>query len=82
MVKFSIHLNRRVFIMVLLMAWRLALGRRARAGFTSLVCQIKIPADNILNKIFFLFFPENWLRHFMQIVSSGDNLHEMPKPIF
>ena len=27
--------------------------------------------------IFFLFFPENRIWHFMQIVSTGDNLHEM-----
>ena len=27
-----------------------------------------------------LFSPEN--RHFMQTVSSGDNLHEVSKPIF
>ena len=33
-------------------------------------------------EIFFLFFQENRFRHFMQIVSSGDNLHEMPNPIF
>ena len=31
---------------------------------------------------FFLFFPENRLWHFMQIVSIGDNLHEMSKPVF
>ena len=30
--------------------------------------------------IFFLDFPENRICHFMQIVSSGDNLHEMSKP--
>ena len=29
-----------------------------------------------------IIFPENKLRHFMQIVSSGDNLHEMSQPIF
>ena len=33
-------------------------------------------------EIFFLIFPENTLWHFMQIVSLGDNLHEMSKPIF
>ena len=27
--------------------------------------------------IFFLFYPENRLSHFIQIVSLGDNLHEM-----
>ena len=32
--------------------------------------------------IFFLFFPENWIWHFMQIVSFGDNLHEMSNPVF
>ena len=32
--------------------------------------------------IFFLFFPENRIWHFMQIVSIGDNLHEMSNPVF
>ena len=34
------------------------------------------------NAIFFLFFLENRIWLFMQIVSSGDNLHEMSDPIF
>ena len=34
-------------------------------------------------EIFFFFvFSENMLWHFMQIVSLGDNLHEIPKPTF
>ena len=43
----------------------------------------KVSAENILN-YFFLFFPENRFGHFVQIVSllTGDNLHEMSKPIF
>ena len=32
--------------------------------------------------IFFLFFPVNRIWHFMQIVSWGDNLHEMSNPVF
>ena len=32
--------------------------------------------------IFFLFFPENRIWHFMQIVSTGDNLHGMSNPVF
>ena len=32
--------------------------------------------------IFFLYFHENRIRHFMLIVSSGDNLHEMSYPVF
>ena len=32
--------------------------------------------------MFFLFFLENRIRHFMQIVSIGDNLHEVSNPIF
>ena len=32
--------------------------------------------------IFFLFFWENRIWHFMQIVSSGDNLEEVSNPIF
>ena len=30
----------------------------------------------------FLFFPVNRIWHFMQIVSWGDNLHEMSNPVF
>ena len=34
-------------------------------------------------EIFFLFFPrENRIWHFMQIASTGDNLHEMSYPVF
>ena len=40
----------------------------------------KFSADNILN-YFFLFFQGNRFCHFMQIVSYGDNLHEMSNPI-
>ena len=32
--------------------------------------------------IFFLFLTENRIWHFMQIVSIGDNLHEMSGPVF
>ena len=32
--------------------------------------------------IFFLFFLENRIRHFMHIVSDGDSLHEMSNPAF
>ena len=42
---------------------------------------IKFSADNI-SKEFFLFFPENRFWHFMQIVSNGDNLHEISNPVF
>ena len=33
--------------------------------------------DNLM--IFFLFFPESRIWHFMQTVFIGDNLHEMSK---
>ena len=32
--------------------------------------------------IFFLFFLENRIWNFMQIVSKGHNLHEISNPIF
>ena len=32
--------------------------------------------------MFFLFFQENKFWHFVQIVSNGDNLHKMSKPVF
>ena len=39
------------------------------------------PADNKLVYFsFFFFFFLNW--YFMQIFSSGDNLHEMLNPVF
>ena len=41
----------------------------------------KFSADNIL-KFLFLIFPENKFWHFMQVVSTGDYLHEMSVPIF
>ena len=33
-------------------------------------------------QIVFNFIQENRIWHFMQIVSTGDNLHEMSKPVF
>ena len=33
-------------------------------------------------EIIFLFFPENQIWQFMQVVSIGDNLHEMSNPVF
>ena len=32
--------------------------------------------------ILFLFFPVNRIRHFMQIVSNGENVHEMSNPVY
>ena len=32
--------------------------------------------------ILVLYFPENRIWYFMQIVSSADNLHEMSNPVF
>ena len=40
-------------------------------------------ADSADDKLMiFLFFPENKFWHFLQIVSWGNNLHEISKPIF
>ena len=41
-------------------------------------------ADSADDKLmlFILFFQENRMWHFMQIVSLGDNLHEVSHPIF
>ena len=33
-------------------------------------------------EIFFLVFPESRLLHLMQLVSLGDTLHGMSKPVF
>ena len=32
--------------------------------------------------IFFLFFPENRIRQYMQIVSNGDILYKISNPVF
>ena len=50
-------------------------------GAYHFACWVKISANNIL-KHFFLFFLENGIWHFMQIVSLGDNLHEVSNLIF
>ena len=50
-----------------------------RLTFTALLAN---SADDKL-MIFFLFFQENRICYFMQIVSTGDNnLHEMSNPVF
>ena len=41
----------------------------------------KFSADHILKYLTY-FFQKIWFWHFMQIVSCGDNLYEMSKPIF
>ena len=43
-----------------------------------------VPSNSADKKfmIFFWFFPENRIWYFMQIVSIGDNLHDMSKPVF
>ena len=42
---------------------------------------VEFSADKVL-KYVVLYFPENRIWHFMQIVSIGDNLHEMSNPLF
>ena len=37
---------------------------------------------NLDDELSFLFFPEDRIWHFMQIVSIGDNLQEILKPVF
>ena len=41
----------------------------------------KIAADDFL-KYFLFYFPDNRICRIMQIVSLGDNLHDMSIPIF
>ena len=48
--------------------------------YLMLIMQVKHFGDNIM-KYFFLFFPENQLLHFMQIVFLENNLYEMSKLI-
>ena len=52
-----------------------------QSGVLTLTTLWASSADDKL-MIYFLFFPENRFRHFMQIVSCGDNLHKMSKPVF
>ena len=50
------------------------------ASVLHFACWVKFSADNILN-IFCLFSLENRIWYFMQIVSLGDNLHEVSDSI-
>ena len=47
-----------------------------------LACWVKFLADDVLDFFSHFFFPENRIWHFMQIVSIGDNLHEVSNPVF
>ena len=51
------------------------------AVFLTITAHWANSADNKL-MIFYLFFPENRIWYCMHIVSTGDNLHEMPNPDF
>ena len=53
-------------------------GSQAALTFTILWAN---SADDKL-VLFFSYFTENRIWHFMQIVSNGDNLHEMLNPVF
>ena len=48
--------------------------------FTSTTLWANSADDKLV--VFFLFFPENRIWHCKQIVSIGDNLHEMSNPVF
>ena len=50
-------------------------------AFTEIILSFTTIWTNSTDKLmaFFVFFPENRIWHFMQIVSIGDNLHEMSK---
>ena len=51
-----------------------------KAGFTFTTILANSVDDKLM--MFFLFFPENRIWYFMQIISMGDNLHEMSKTVF
>ena len=53
---------------------------KVNAGFNFIILCANSADDKLMIFLYF-FFQENRLWHFMQIV-SGDNMHEMSKPIF
>ena len=53
-----------------------------RRGLQTLTTLWADAADDKLMIFFLFFFLENRIWHFMQIVSIGDNLHEVSEPIF
>ena len=55
--------------------------RKQRAGLTSNILWANSADDKLMTFFFYVFFLENRLWQFMQIVSFC-NLHEMSKPIF
>ena len=38
---------------------------------------VSVQIQHTTNNIFYLFYPEQSIRQFVQIVADGDNLHEM-----
>ena len=59
------------------------LQRQSISGFSRTRVNAKHVGKNFSRhfEMFFLFFPVDRIQHFMQIVSFGDNLLEMPNPI-
>ena len=79
---FSSYLTRRFRVnIVSLLAGYLITGLQIRWCFHLILITLgKIFSRHI--EIFFSFFPENRIWHFMQIGSNGDNLHEVSDPSF
>ena len=50
-------------------------------GIYCLALWVKFTSDDLW-EYFSYFFSENWFWYFMQIVSTGDNLHEASEPVF
>ena len=72
-----------LILLLLLFIQHLKLGRRFGASKIDLIlCMLDKNFSRKHFEIFFLFFLENRIWHFMQIVSNGDNLHEVSDPIF
>ena len=42
----------------------------------------KFSADDIFKYVSHFVFREKKIRHFMQIVSNGENIHEISNPVF
>ena len=79
----SLNLNTIQPVFGKLLIWTITINYKKCIFENDFIClDCLIWFQQMMYEIFFLFFPENRSCHFMQIVSIGNNLHEMSNPAF
>ena len=76
------HLSRSMMIVILAAIVQMPVCKRCCPSSKNLdLILYSLPLSGKL-KIFFLFFPENRIWHFIHILSNGKNLYEISNPVF